>query len=196
MFFIKFIIKLPYINYTIISHRFQYSNIKIYGRYAYDFCKKWVDKIVTVSDDEVCAAILLLLEKHKLIAEGAGAVSVAAAMFGHIPLEGKKAVCVVSGGNIDVTSLNRIINRGLQMNGRQFTVALEIKDRPGELVNIATLIAKSGANITAISHERTNSDINVNSCVLRITMETRDINHIEEIKEALINNKFNIIKEK
>ena len=170
--------------------------VKQPGNYTYDFCKKWVDKIVTVSDDEVCAAILLLLEKHKLIAEGAGAVSVAAAMFGHIPLEGKKAVCVVSGGNIDVTSLNRIINRGLQMNGRQFTVALEIKDRPGELVNIATLIAKSGANITAISHERTNSDINVNSCVLRITMETRDINHIEEIKEALINNKFNIIKEK
>lgn len=70
--------------------------VKQPGNYTYDFCKKWVDKIVTVSDDEVCAAILLLLEKHKLIAEGAGAVSVAAAMFGHIPLEGKKAVCVVS----------------------------------------------------------------------------------------------------
>ncbi|MCQ2269319.1 MAG: threonine ammonia-lyase [Bacteroidaceae bacterium] len=167
--------------------------VKEPGVNTFNFCQKWVDEIITVTDDEVCAAILHLLEKHKMIAEGAGAVSVAAAMFGNLPLEGKKTVCVVSGGNIDVTFLNRIINRGLQKSGRQITVAMEIDDKPGQLVKVSTLIAKLGANVTAVSHERTNSTINVKSCVLRITMETRDEEHVEKIMEALKMHHINII---
>jgi len=167
--------------------------VKTPGDLTYEICKKYVDKFVTVTDDEVCAAILHLIEKHKLIAEGAGAVSVAAAMFGDLPLEGKKVACVVSGGNIDITSLNRIINRGLQKSGRLCTLSIALMDRPGQLVVVSQLIATLGANVTAVLHERTNSNIDVNACVLRISMETRDAKHIDEIVAALNKEGFEII---
>lgn len=167
--------------------------VKEPGQLTFDLCRKYVDGIVTVTDDEVCAAILHLLEKHKMIAEGAGAVSVAAAMFGNLPLEGKKTVCVVSGGNVDVTMLNRIINRGLQKGGRLCTLSLEIADRPGELTRVSQLIANLGANVTGVLHERTNAFINVNSCVLKISMETRNQEHINEICRTLTENGFTIL---
>ena len=167
--------------------------VKTPGDLTYELCRKYVDRMVTVTDDEVCAAILLLLEKHKLIAEGAGAISVAAAMYAGLPLEGKKVACVVSGGNIDVTFLNRIINRGLQKGGRLCTMSLELSDKPGQLVLVSQLIADLGANVTAVLHERTNPDIAVNSCVLRISMETRDSAHIEEIVKALTEHGFKIL---
>ena len=169
--------------------------VKEPGDLTYNLCQKYVDGIVTVSDDEVCAAILLLLEQHKMIAEGAGAVSVAAAMFCNLPLEGKKTVCVVSGGNIDVTTLNRIINRGLQKGGRLCTFSIEIDDKPGQLVKISTLIASLGANIISVLHERTNTFINVNSCVLRVSMETRDQYHIDAIRNALLAEGIKILGE-
>lgn len=167
--------------------------VKEPGSHTFDLCNRYVDEIVTVTEDEICAAILFLLERHKLIAEGAGAVSVAAAMFSKLPLEGKKTVCVVSGGNIDVTILNRIINRGLQKNGRLCTLSIELPDRPGQLVQISKLIAELGANVTGVLHERTNTFIDVNSCVLRISMETRDQAHIDSIRDALLSNGFHII---
>ena len=169
--------------------------VKEPGDLTYNLCQKYVDGIVTVSDDEVCAAILLLLEQHKMIAEGAGAVSVAAAMFCNLPLEGKKTVCVVSGGNIDVTTLNRIINRGLQKGGRLCTFSIEIDDKPGQLVKISSLIASLGANIISVLHERTNTFINVNSCVLRVSMETRDQYHIDAIRNALLAEGIKILGE-
>ena len=169
--------------------------VKEPGDLTYNLCQKYVDGIVTVSDDEVCAAILLLLEQHKMIAEGAGAVSVAAAMFCNLPLEGKKTVCVVSGGNIDVTTLNRIINRGLQKSGRLCTFSIEIDDKPGQLVKISSLIASLGANIISVLHERTNTFINVNSCVLRVSMETRDQYHIDAIRNALLTEGIQILGE-
>ena len=169
--------------------------VKEPGDLTYNLCQKYVDGIVTVSDDEVCAAILLLLEQHKMIAEGAGAVSVAAAMFCNLPLEGEKTVCVVSGGNIDVTTLNRIINRGLQKGGRLCTFSIEIDDKPGQLVKISSLIASLGANIISVLHERTNTFINVNSCVLRVSMETRDQYHIDAIRNALLTEGIQILGE-
>lgn len=166
--------------------------VKQPGDLTYQLCCRYVDKIITVTDDEVCAAILLLLEKHKLIAEGAGAVSVAAAMFGNLPLEGKKVACVVSGGNVDVTFLNRFINRGLQKNGRQCTLSVELPDSPGQLLEVSKIIADLGANVTALLHERTNTNIDVKACVLRISMETRDRAHIDTIIKALESQGFKI----
>ena len=159
--------------------------VKQPGEHTFALCQQYVDGIVTVTDDEVCAAILLLLEKHKMIAEGAGAVSLAAAMFSDLPIRNKRTVCVVSGGNIDVTMLNRIINRGLQKGGRLCTLSLEIDDRPGQLTKVSQLIAGLGANVVGVLHERTNSVINVNSCVLRISMETRNQEHIDQIHKTL-----------
>ena len=167
--------------------------VKEPGEHTFALVNQYVDEIVTVTDDEICAAILFLLERHKLIAEGAGAVAVAAAMFCNLKIQGKKTVCLVSGGNVDVTSLNRIINRGLQKNSRQCTLAMEISDRPGQLVQICKLIADLGANVTGVLHERTNAFIDVNSCVLRISMETRDQQHIDDIRASLSNNGFKIL---
>ncbi|MBQ0057001.1 MAG: threonine ammonia-lyase [Bacteroidales bacterium] len=169
--------------------------VKEPGIHTFDLVSRYVDEIVTVTDDEICAAILYLLERHKLIAEGAGAVSVAAAMFCNIPLAGKKTVCLVSGGNVDVTNLNRFINRGLQKNGRLCTLALAINDRPGQLVQISKIIADLGANVTAVMHERTNTFIDVNSCVLRVSMETRDQLHIDAICKAISDHGFTILPE-
>ena len=168
--------------------------VKQPGELTFSLCQQYVDGIVTVTDDEVCAAILMLLEKYKMIAEGAGAVSLAAAMFGNLPLQGKRTVCVVSGGNIDVTMLNRIITRGLQKGGRLCTFSLEIDDRPGQLTKVSQLIASLGANVTGVLHERTNSVINVNSCVLRISMETRNQQHIDQIRQALTSHGIQIME--
>ncbi|MDD6473878.1 MAG: threonine ammonia-lyase [Bacteroidales bacterium] len=159
--------------------------VKEPGVHTFELCNQWVDDLITVSEDEICAAILLLLEKHKLIAEGAGAVSVAAAMFSKLPIEGRKTVCLVSGGNVDVTIFNRIINRGLQKSGRLCTLSIEIVDRPGQLVAVSKLIADLGANVTGVLHERTNAFIDVNACVLRVSMETRNQEHIDTICQAL-----------
>ena len=108
--------------------------VKEPGKITFDTVQKYVDDIVTVTEDEISAAILQLLESEKMVAEGAGAASVAAVMFNKVPVKGLKTVCVVSGGNIDVTILNRVIHRGLAKTGRLCTLEMELDDKPGELV--------------------------------------------------------------
>ena len=144
-----------------------------------------MDEIVTVSEDEICAAILKLIESEKMVAEGAGAASVAAVMYNKIPVRGKKTICVVSGGNIDVTILNRVITRGLAKSGRLCTMEMELDDKPGELVEVCSVISSLGANITGVHHDRSANRKKVNACVLRLTMETRDEEHVKTIKSEL-----------
>ena len=160
--------------------------VKEPGNLTFDTCQKYVDDIVTVTDDEISAAILALIEKQKMIAEGAGAVSVAAAMFNKVPVKGKKVVCVVSGGNIDVTILSRVIKRGLLMSGRTCALNLELVDKPGQLQGVAGIIAGLGGNVISIHHERANEGADVNGCYLRLILETKNFDHIEEIKKALL----------
>ena len=167
--------------------------VKTPGDLTYECCKKYVDEIVTVSDDEISAAILALMEQHKLVTEGAGAVSVAAAMFGKVDLQGKKAVCVLSGGNIDVTILSRVIKRGLLMSGRSCQLMIELMDKPGQLKNVSRIIADLGGNVTSVHHERANEGSDVNGCYLRIVLETRNYEHIAEIKHALREFGFKLI---
>lgn len=152
-----------------------------------------MDDIVTVTDDEISAAILALIEKQKLIAEGAGAASVAAAMFHKVPVEGKKVVCLVSGGNIDVTILSRVIKRGLLMSGRSCMLNIELLDKPGQLKDVSRIIADLGGNVISIHHERANEGSDINGCFLRITMETRDYAHIQEIRSALMDAGFHLV---
>jgi threonine dehydratase len=159
--------------------------VKKPGNLTYDICSKYVDEIVTVSDDEISAAILALMEQHKLVTEGAGAVAVAAAMFGKLNLEGKKTVCLLSGGNIDVTILSRVIKRGLLMSGRTCQLMIELVDKPGQLKNVSRIIADLGGNVISVHHERANEGSNVNGCYLRIVLETRNYEHIAEIQKAL-----------
>lgn len=167
--------------------------VKTPGDNTFEICKQYVDEIMTVTDDEVATAILTLMEKQKLVAEGAGAVSVAAALFNKFQIKGKNVVCLVSGGNIDVTILSRVINRGLKMTGRVFDITLELTDKPGELQNVSKIIAELGANVVSVNHDRAEINSDINSCYLKLSMETRDHGHILAIKKALKEHGYNII---
>ncbi len=167
--------------------------VKKPGTLTYELCSKYVDQIVTVSDDEIAAAILTIMEQHKLMTEGAGAVSVAAAMFGKLDLAGKKTVCLLSGGNIDVTILSRVIQRGLSMSGRTCQLMIELMDKPGQLKNVSRIIANLGGNVISVHHERAGEGSDVNGCYLRIILETRNYDHITEIKQALIDYGFKLL---
>lgn len=170
--------------------------VKEPGENTFDYCSRYVDDIVTVSEDEIAAAILALIEQQKLVAEGAGAVSVAAAMFNKVPIKGKKTVCVVSGGNIDVTILNRVITRGLVKSGRVCTITLDLTDKPGQLSGVCKVLADNGANVISVTHERNAADTSINGingCLLRVEVETRNNDHIALIKNALENAGFSVV---
>lgn len=166
--------------------------VKEPGENTFRLVSEYVDEIVTVTDDEISAAILALMEQQKLVTEGAGAVSVAAAMFNKVPIKGKKVVCLLSGGNIDVTILSRVIKRGLLMTGRNSTLNIELIDKPGQLLGVSKVISDLGGNVISIHHERANEGSDVNGCYLRIVLETRNYEHIEQIKSALKENGFKI----
>ena len=167
--------------------------VKKPGDLTYEICCKYVDEIVTVTDDEISAAILALMEQQKIVTEGAGAVSVAAAMFGKVDVKGKNVVCLLSGGNIDVTILSRVIDRGLLMAGRTCQLMIELVDKPGQLKNVSRIIADLGGNVISVHHERANPGSNVNGCYLRIVLETRNFEHIRQIRDELTANGFRLL---
>ncbi len=167
--------------------------VKEPGVNTFDMCNRYVDEVVTVSDDDIAAAILALIEQQKLVAEGAGAVSVAAVMFGKVPVEGLKTVCLVSGGNIDVNTLNRVITRGLNKSGRNYTFIIDLPDKPGQLSVVCSLIGEKGGNIISVSHERINTSTAINGCSIRVELETRDREHIAEIRRSLADAGFNVL---
>ena len=166
--------------------------VKTPGEHTFEYVSKYIDGIVTVTEDEICSAILALIEKQKMIAEGAGAVSVAAVMFDKVPVKGKKVCCLVSGGNIDVTILSRVIKRGLLKSGRTYSVCIELMDKPGQLKEVSRIIADLGGNVIAVHHERGNESSDINGCFLRILMETRNFEHIKAIKQALLDAGFKL----
>lgn len=168
--------------------------VKQPGENTFELIKNYVDDIALVTEDEISSAILALIEKQKMIAEGAGAASVAAAMFNKLPVQGKKVVSLVSGGNIDVSILSRVIERGLMKSGRETCLLIELIDKPGQLKDVSRIIAELGGNVTSVHHERNGDIENVNGCYLRLTMETRDYNHVQEITKALKKEGFKIVK--
>ena len=169
--------------------------VKTPGLLTYDLCNEYVDGIVTVSDDEIALAILTLLEQQKLIAEGAGAVPVAAVMNGKIPdIDGKNVVCVVSGGNIDVTILSRVIERGLKMGGRTADIVIALSDKPGQLSGVSQIVAEQGANVVSVNYDSTDLDMNITDCYLKIGVETRNFEHIVAVKKALTDAGFKVLE--
>lgn len=167
--------------------------VKEPGDNTYELVSKYVDDIATVTEGEISSAILALIEQHKLIAEGAGAVAVAAVMFDKVPVKGKKVVALVSGGNIDVTILSRVIKRGLLMSGRNHTLCIELSDKPGQLKQVSAIIADLGANVISVHHERASETMDINGCYLRIVLETRNHQHISEITSALTGAGFKLV---
>ena len=166
--------------------------VKQPGEKTFALVREFVDEIALVSDDEVSSAILALIEKQKMIAEGAGAVAVAAVMAGKFDLKGKRVVAVVSGGNIDVTSLSRVIDRGLLNSGRSSSLLIELIDKPGQLKVISRIIADCGGNVTGVHYEKGNTE-SVNGCFLRIQMEPRDFEHVNLITRSLRAEGFKLV---
>ena len=167
--------------------------VKSPGENTFYYCSNYVDEIVTVNEDEISTAILTMMEQQKTIAEGAGAVSVAAVLSGKLPIKGKKVVCVVSGGNIDVTILSRVIERGLINSGRTYQLCVELSDRPGQLYKVSGIISECGGNVISVHHERASETKDINGCYLRIVIETRNFEHIEQIRDKLTSKGFRLV---
>ncbi len=167
--------------------------VKHPGDLTYKLVKEYVDDVVTVTDDEVAEAVLTLMEKQKLVAEGAGAVSVAAAMCGKVDIKGKKVVCIVSGGNIDVNILSRVIERGLVMSGRKCILKIQLEDKPGQLEGVASVVSRCGANVISVHHNQSEPSMAITSCLLTVGLETRNHEHIEEIKTELTAAGFQLV---
>ena len=166
--------------------------VKQPGENTFALVRDYVDDIALVTDDEVASAILALIEEQKMIAEGAGAAAAAAVMFNKFDLRGKRVVAVVSGGNIDVTSLSRVIDRGLLNSGRSTSLLIELIDKPGQLKEISAIIADCGGNVTGVHYEKGATE-SVNGCFLRIEMETRDFDHVHMITKSLGDHGFKIM---
>jgi threonine dehydratase len=167
--------------------------VKRPGDLTFDLVSKYVDEIVTVTDDEVATAVLALIEQQKLIAEGAGAVAVAVAMFNKVDIKGKKAVCLISGGNIDVNILSRVITRGLLKAGRFVNLCVALTDKPGQLELVSKIIAEQGGNVVSVHYNRSEENMAINSCFLTLQLETRDYAQVEAIRTELTNQGFSIV---
>ncbi len=167
--------------------------VKHPGDITFKMVNEYVDGVVTVTEDEIAAAILALIEKQKMIAEGAGAVAVAAVMFHKVKLAGKKVVALVSGGNIDVTILNRVITRGLVMSGRSATLVIALEDKPGQLQGVSEIISRCGGNVVQVYHDHADPNMAINSCYLRIGLETRDHAQVQQIRDELTAAGFKLV---
>jgi len=156
------------------------------GERTFPLVQKYVDDIVTVEEEEIANAILLLLEREKTLAEGAGAASIAAMLNHKLPLAGKKVAVLVCGGNIDVTLLSRIIERGLVKDGRLVRLRVHLPDYPGALHRLTGLLAEHRANIVETAYDRAYHGVNLGDTAIDITMETRGPSHIAELLAALL----------
>jgi threonine dehydratase len=155
------------------------------GDQTFPLVQKYVDDIVTVDEEDIANAILLMLEKEKTLTEGAGAIGTAAIVKRKIPLTGKNIGVLISGGNIDVSLLSRIIERGLVQDGRLVRLRIHLPDHPGALQRLSTVIAEQKANIVETKHDRAYYGVVLGDTVIDITMETRGPDHIAEITKAL-----------
>ena len=159
--------------------------VKTPGDLTFEMCRQYVDKVVAVSENEIAGAILSVLEKQKLVAEGAGAVGIAAAMYHKVNIEGKTVCALLSGGNVDVTMLERIITRGLAKAGRTANFATVLPDQPKTLATLLNIMSDMGVNVLEVNHERGNLKAPVGSCVVHLLVETRDALHVQQIYETL-----------
>ncbi len=165
--------------------------VKKPGELTVELVKKYVDDLVTVNEDEIADAILFLLEQAKVVAEGAGAVGVAA-LLNRLNLRGKKVVVVISGGNIDVNMIERIINKGLVKSGRKIFLDTLVLDRPGTLKNLLSLIAETGANVISVMHNRSTKDVPIGYAKVELELETIDEEHVERLKKTLVEHGYEV----
>lgn len=166
--------------------------VKTPGNLTFEIVKQYVDEIVTVDEEEIASAILLLLERVKTVAEGAGAASVAAVLNRFPEYKNRKIAAVISGGNIDVNTMTRIINKGLVKSGRKVFFDTVISDKPGMLWKLLQLIANAGANVLAITHSRENRDVSLGCARVHLELETADEEQIDKIKQLMEANQYSV----
>lgn len=160
--------------------------VKLIGNTNYKYIKEYVDEIITVDDYELMVAFLSLIEKHKLVAEGSGILPLAATKkLEKMGIKGKKVVCVVSGGNIDVLAISSMINKGLIDRGRIFSFAVDLQDSPGRLTRVTNIISELGANIINVEHNRYKNLAKFKEVELIVVVETNGLEHVEKITKKL-----------
>ncbi len=157
--------------------------VKTAGTLTYAFCKKYLDDIFTVSEMEIMGALLSLIEKHKLIAEGAGVLSLAA--LSKLPFQGKKVAAIVSGGNIDISTISALIDKALIARSRVFCFGVQLPDKPGQLLNISRILAEQNANVIELNHNQAKVTDSFKKVVLEVTCETHNEEHVQRIITAL-----------
>lgn len=155
------------------------------GDVPFALMQRYVDRVVTVTEEEIASSVLALAEQEKTVAEGAGAVALAAVLEGRFELRGRRVACIVSGGNIDVNTLSKIIERGLTRDGRRVRLSVDVPDRPGSLARVANLVADCRANVLEVHHERAFSAGPVGTTSVRFTLETRGREHVQEVIDKL-----------
>ncbi|MFW5924913.1 MAG: threonine ammonia-lyase [Myxococcota bacterium] len=155
------------------------------GDRPFEVARRYVDAMVTVTDEDLAEAILVLLEEEKTVAEAAGAAALAALLGGRLPVRGRRMVAVVSGGNIDVNILSRIIDRGLMKSGRMMRLRVVLRDEPGQLAWLLALLADRSANVMQIRHDRAEAGVDVTRTAVELVLETRGFEHVAEIRQAL-----------
>jgi threonine dehydratase len=166
--------------------------VKNPGEITFEVIRKYVDEIVTVSDHEIMEAVYILLEKHKLVAETTGAMSLAA--LSRLKCKGKKVVSLISGGNIDVVTMSALLNHGLVSRGRILCFSVRLKDNPGQLLEISKILAEKGANVIKLDHNQFKAIDRLKHVALEVTVETNGHEHIEEIIKALNEQGYNVDK--
>ncbi len=165
--------------------------VKQVGEKTLDCCLCYIDEVITVTDEEIAATMLVLLEKMKLVAEGAGAASVAGAIY-H-PYSNKKSVAILSGGNVDVNYLAQIIDLGLMKTGRQFAMTCLLIDRPGNLKKLLDVVSELGANIVSIEHDRKSSEVLMHHCRVTLVLETMSKQHRDQLIHQLIESGYDMM---
>jgi len=162
------------------------------GDKTFEILKNQLDDVVTVDEERIAEAILLLIEDEKRVVEGAGALPIAGLGLGQLPIEGKRVVAIVSGGNIDVHIVARIIDRGLTQSGRQIRMRVRLLDVPGALASLLGVIGKQGANVLQINHDRVASRIALGQAAVDILLETRGFGHVREVENAIVEAGFTV----
>ena len=164
--------------------------VKTAGTLTFEFCKKYLDDIITVSEMEIMGALLSLIEKHKLIAEGAGVLSLAA--LSKLPFKGKKIAAIISGGNIDISTISALIEKALIARGRVFCFAVPLPDKPGQLLNISRILAEQNANVIELNHNQAQVTDSFKKVILEVTCETHNEEHIKKIVNSLHKNGYEV----
>jgi threonine dehydratase len=160
------------------------------GDMTFPLIQHYIDDMVIVSEDAIAEAMVLLIERTKLVVEGAGAVGVAALMSRAVDVQGKRAAVVISGGNVDVNLIARVIEHGLMQAGRYFALSVGVDDKPGQLALLSTLLADTGANVLSVTHERFGIAFAVGRVQVDLLLEVRNRQHAAEVEAALVSGGF------